>query len=61
MAANTIYIGAGLQTNRSDPPATGANTFYVSAGLPPTIEAAAGGGGVNIVLGSGIMVQGPGV
>ena len=39
MAANTIYISAGLPVakNSGQAPSSGVNTVYVSAGLPPVV------------------------
>lgn len=56
MAVNYFYIAAGLQGDRDDPPATGTNVFYITAGLPPEVveEAPAAGGPGSYVLGGGI-------
>lgn len=41
MAANTVYISAGLPVakNSGQAPSSGVNTAYVSAGLPPEVVA----------------------
>lgn len=41
MAANTVYVDAGLLPSKtSTSPDAGVNTVYISAGIPPAAEEA---------------------
>lgn len=61
MAADTVYISAGLPVakNSGQSPGAGVDTAFLSAGLPPVVLAAPVGGTTNpLSLGAVNLLQG---